>query len=110
MADQLEITQDFQAYVALMVVSEEPTTGHLCNALQSNFQRCLQRNPRWKLCEPLHMTLLRQQKANPKCIDFGFLLKDLRLSGALSHVDLVPESGGRGSLSVRSILTPSKKK
>lgn len=108
--DQLEITQDFQAYVALMVVSEEPTTGYLCKALHSYFQRCLQRNPRWKLCEPLHMTLLRQQKANPKCIDFGFLLKGLRLSGALTHVDLVPESAGRGSLSVRSILTPSKKK
>lgn len=108
--NQLEITQDFQAYVALMVVSEEPTTGYLCKALHSYFQRCLQRNPRWKLCEPLHMTLLRQQKANPKCIDFGFLLKELRVSGALTHVDLTPESGRRGSMSVRSILTPSKGK
>ena len=99
--NQLEIKQDFQAYVAMMVVSDEPTTGYLCKALHSYFQRCLQRNPRWKLCEPLHMTLLRQQKANPKCIDFGFLLKELRLSGALSHVDLTPETGRRGSLSVR---------
>ena len=108
---QLEIKQDFQAYVAMMVVSEEPTTGYLCKALHTYFVKCAAKNPRWKLCEPLHMTLLRQQKANPKCIDFAFLLKELRLSGALTHVELTPDTGRRGTLRGRFMSatgTPGK--
>jgi len=102
---QLEIKQDFQAYVALMVVSEETETGYLCQALHEYFQMRMRKNPRWKLCEPLHATLLRQQKAHPKCIDFGFLLKELRLSGALTHV-AIPAQSPR---SVLGRFTPTRK-
>ena len=76
----LVIEQDFQAYVAMMVISEEPVTQLLCQPLHEYFIRCHRKNPRWKLSEPLHLALLRQQKAQRQCIDFSFLLKELRLS------------------------------
>lgn len=56
--------QEIQAYVAMMVISEEPYTQLLCPPLHEYFVESARRNPRWKLCEPLHLTLLRQQKSN----------------------------------------------
>lgn len=46
----------------------------------------MKKNPQYKLPEPIHVALLRQQAAYPKVIDFSFLLKELRLHGALRHL------------------------
>ena len=91
----LVIEQDMQAYVALMVISDEPCTQLLCQPVHEYFASCHRRNPRWKLCDALQLTLLRQQKTNRQCVDFAFLLKELRLSGALTHiVDAEGKKGG----------------
>ena len=43
-------------------------SSYLCRPLLEYFRDCRRRNPRWKLCDPLHITLLRQQKGEPAAL------------------------------------------
>jgi hypothetical protein len=89
---RLELHQDFQAQSALIVLAATPAGAFFCRPLVVYFRDCQKRNPRWKLAESLHVTLLRLQEQAKHCVDMPFILKELSLTGAL-----VPPWPGRPS-------------
>jgi hypothetical protein len=64
--DSLEIAQDFQAYVALTVLTDVPASALLCRHLHGYFTSNIRKNPQYKLPEVLQVALLRQQSQYPK--------------------------------------------
>lgn len=98
--EQLEITEDYQAYTVLSALrAGNSATSFLSRGVLEYFRACQQRNPRWKLPEKLHLLLLRQLETEKNCIDLQYILKELGLSGALEHVnaDALNSSGGGAS-------------
>ena len=53
---------------ALSLNAQAVESSYLCRPLLEYFRDCRRRNPRWKLCDPLHITLLRQQKGEPAAL------------------------------------------
>ena len=84
----ISISRDVQAKSALSLLSDDPASDYLCRPIHEYFVKCQRENQRWKLSEQLHVVLLRQADGNHGCISLSFLLKELRLSGALTHVTL----------------------